>query len=168
MKKFDTRAMTTTALLVAMTVFLARFCSISAWNIRIGFSFLPVAVAAILFGMKGSCAVASLSDIIGTILFPVGPYFPGFTLTAFLTGIVYAIFLHKKQTSLRILGCVAVNQLFLSLFLNSFWISIWYSSPYLPLLATRSVQTFVVGIAQFLTLGVVSKILSVHKKQVIG
>ena len=168
MKKFDTRTMTTIALLIAMTVFLARFCSISAWNIRIGFSFLPVAVAAILFGMKEACAVAALSDIIGTILFPVGPYFPGFTLTAFLTGIIYAVFLHKKQTPLRILGCVAINQLFLSLFLNSFWISIWYSSPYLPLLATRSVQTFVVGIAQFLMLGVVSKVLSVHRKQVTG
>ena len=46
MKKLDTRSITALGLLVAVEIVLSRFCSINAWDLKIGFSFLPVAVAA--------------------------------------------------------------------------------------------------------------------------
>ena len=48
--KLTTREITTLGLLVALEIVLARFCSIQAWNLRIGFSFLPIAMASIRFG----------------------------------------------------------------------------------------------------------------------
>lgn len=168
MKKFDTRTLVTIGVLTAIEIVLTRFCSINAWNIRIGFGFVPVAAGAILLGPLAGGAVAALGDFLGAVLFPIGPYFPGFTLTAFLTGIVLGLFLHKKQTPGRLLGAVAVNQLFLSLLLQSMWISILYSAPYLPLLATRVVQCAVMIPTQLIVVGILSKALGRYRKKALA
>lgn len=169
MKKENIQKLTRLALLIAIEIVLSRFCSINAWNIKIGFSFLPVAVAAVLYGPLAAGAVAALGDFIGAILFPIGAYFPGFTLTAFLTGIVLGLFLHRKQSVLRILGAVAVNQLILSLLVNTLWISILYTSPYLALMTSRLLQCAVLGPVQFLTIGVMTRTLGyyVRKRSVV-
>ena len=85
MRTIRTKELITLGLLTAVEVVLSRFCSISAWNIKIGFSFVPIAIGGILFGPLGGGLVGALGDFIGAVLFPIGPYFPGFTLTAFLT-----------------------------------------------------------------------------------
>ena len=50
MSKFNTRTLTTLALLTTMEIVLSRFLSISAWNMKIGLSFVPIVAAAILCG----------------------------------------------------------------------------------------------------------------------
>ena len=146
--KFTTRTITTLALLTAIEIVLSRFLSISAWNIKIGFSFVPVVVAALLFGPIGAGIVGALGDFVGAILFPIGAYFPGFTLTAFLTGCVFGLFLQKEQNWPRYIAAVGINQFVLSLFLNTLWISILYGSPYGPLLATRVIQSIILTTVQ--------------------
>ena len=98
---------------------------------------MPVAVAGILLGPLCAGVVGALADVLGAVLFPIGAYFPGFTLTAFLMGLCYGLFLKGKQSFPRILGAVAVHQLVLSLLLNSLWISVLYGSPK-PLLPASS------------------------------
>lgn len=158
MQKINIRLITHLALLTALEIVLSRFLSISAWNVKIGFSFVPVVLAAILFGPVPAGIVAALGDFLGAILFPIGPYFPGFTLTAFLTGMVFGL-LHQKQTVGRTVIAVAVNQLILSLLCNSLWISILYSSPYLPLLGTRAIQCAVLGPVQFVVVTLIGQTL---------
>ena len=128
MSKFSTRTLAGIALLTALEIILSRFLSISMWNTKIGFSFLPIAVAAILFGPLAAGTVGALGDFIGAILFPIGAYFPGFTLTAFLTGLVFGFFLHREQGWLQVIAAIGINQLILSLLLNTLWISILYGS----------------------------------------
>lgn len=140
MKNQKTGLLVSLALLVAMEVILNRFLSINAWNLKIGFAFVPVAIAAIMYGPVAGGIVGALGDFTGAILFPIGPYFPGFTLTSFLMGLVYGFFIHKKQDIKRISIAVCINQLILGFILNSFWISFLYGSPYLPLLGTRIIQ----------------------------
>ena len=111
MQKFKTRDLTVMAALVAAEIVLSRFLSFSAWNMKIGFSFLPVAAAAMLLGPIPAGIVAALGDFIGAVLFPIGAYFPGFTLTAFLTGCCFGVFLFREQSLRRVLAAVAVNQL---------------------------------------------------------
>ena len=84
---------------------------------------------------------------------------PGFTLTAALTGALFGLLLHQKRTPARIAAAAAVNQLVLSLMLNTLWISILYGSPYGPLFLTRSVQTLVMLPVQLVTLGVMARVL---------
>ena len=163
--KFNTRTLTSLALLTALEIVLSRFLSINAWNIKIGFSFVPIVVAALLFGPLEAGIVAALGDFLGAILFPIGAYFPGFTLTAFLTGCVFGFFLHKKQDWPQILVAVGINQFVLSLFLNTLWISILYGSPYGPLLATRIVQCLILTAVQVLGIRIIRDTLIRRRKK---
>ena len=165
-KTFNTRTLVTMGLLLAIEIVLSRFVSINAWNIKIGFNFVPVAIAAMLYGPLGGGIVAAMGDFLGAILFPIGPYFPGFTLTAFLTGSVLGLLLKKKTTPLRIGAAVAVNQLVLGLFLNTYWISVLYTSPFWPLLVTRIVQCVLLLVVQFVVIGFIARTLKRRWKQV--
>lgn len=159
MKKWSTKMLVTLAMMVALEVVLSRFLSINAWNIKIGFSFIPAVVVGILYGALPAGAMAVVADLIGALMFPSGDFFPGYTLTAFLVACVFGIFLHKKQTTGRIICAVVINQFVMSLFLQSLWISIQYSSPYLPLVATRIMQCLVMAPTQFLTIQVIVRML---------
>lgn len=156
------------SLLTSMEMILLRFCSISTWNLKIGFGFVPVVMAAMLYGPLAGGVVAALGDLLGAMLFPIGPYFPGFTLTAFLTGMVFGGFLHKKQNTGRILGAVAVSQLLLSLLLNTLWISVLYGAPYWPLFLTRVAQCAVLTSVQFVVIGLMTRGLGRWAKRVIA
>jgi len=156
MPKIKTRDLTLIALLAAIEIVLSRFLSIQAWNTKIGFSFVPIVVAAILLGPIPAAVVATIADIVGALLFPSGAFFPGFTLTACLSGLNYGLFLHKKQDMLHVLGAVSVHQLLLSLLLNTLWISILYGSPYKALLVTRSVQTVIIFAVQMVCIPLIA------------
>jgi ECF transporter S component (folate family) len=159
MPKISTKHLTAMALLIALEIILSRFLSLSAWNTKIGFSFVPVVIAAILLGPIYAGIVGALADFVGALLFPIGAYFPGFTLTAFLTGMVYGLFLYKRQSLPRILGAVAVNQFILSLLLNTLWISVLYGSPFGPLLVTRLVQSAILTVVQIVVIELIVKAL---------
>lgn len=166
-RKFDTKMLVTAALLIAMQVILSRFLSINAWNLKIGFAFTAIFVAAYFYGPWFSAVVAVVADVIGASLFPSGAFFPGFTLTALLTGIVFGIFLYKKQTPLRIISAVAIDQLVLGLLLNSYWLSVLYGSPYVPLLATRAIQCLVMMPVMYITISALSKMLAGSKRRLV-
>ena len=165
-QKFTTRTLTTLAMLIAIEVILSRFLSINAWNIKIGFGFVPVVIAAILYGPLAGGLVGALSDFIGAVLFPIGTYFPGFTLTSFLMGLVFGLFLYKKQGWLPGLAAVGINQFILGLFLNTFWISVLYGSPYVPLLATRVFQSILLSVVQLICIQLIVPILNRYGKKV--
>ena len=162
--KFTTKKLTILGLLIALEVVFARFLSISAWNIRIGFSFLPIVLAGMLYGPIEGGIVGAISDLIGALLFPSGPFFPGFTLSACLTGIVFGLFLKKDQSIWRIILAVVVNQIFMSLLLNSFWISTLYGSPFVPVLTARLVQSAIVAPVQVIVILILKRILPSLKK----
>ena len=85
------------AMLVAIQVILSRWLSINLWNLKIGFAFVPIAIAGMLLGPMGAGLTGVVADLIGATLFPSGAFFPGFTLTAFITAFGYGFFLQKKQ-----------------------------------------------------------------------
>ena len=162
MKRYNVRMLTVLGLLIALEIILSRFCSISAWNIKIGFNFIPVVIAALLYGPLTAGIAAGLADFLGAVLFPIGMYCPGFTVTAFLTGAVYGIFLYKQRNSFRIFCAVLFSQLVFSLCLNTLWISILYDSPYLPLLATRAVQCIAAGLIRFVVISILIRGVGVY------
>lgn len=160
--RFSGHSIVLMGLLIGIEIILSRFFSFSAWNMKIGFAFLPVVIAAIALGPVNAGVVAGLADFIGALLFPIGTYFPGFTLTAFLTGAVYGAFLYRRQTLVRVLLAVGFNQLVLSLLLNSLWVSVLYSSPYLPLIVTRTAQVAVMIPVQIVVIEIIPKRLGAY------
>lgn len=145
------------ALFTALFIVLERFLSINVWNMRIGFAFIALAMAGMLYGPLAAGLVGAAGDILGMLLFPTGPYFPGFTLNAFLTGAVFGLFLYKGMTIKRMIGAVAVNQLILSLFVQTLWISMTYGAPYIGLLPVRLTQCLVMIPVQLMSLYLIGR-----------
>lgn len=141
-----------TALLIALQVVLSRWLSIQTPVLKIGFSFIPVVIAARLYGPVGSALVYGLGDIIGSLLFPVGAYFPGFTVSAVLSGLVYGVFLKGKSNLVRSILSVGIVQLCFSFLLNSFWLKIITGNPYSSLLLTRWPQSLGMAAVQILVI----------------
>ena len=151
--------MVTLALLVALHIILSRFLSINAWNIKIGFAFAAVFVGAYLYGPVAGAAVGGLGDFLGAILFPIGAYFPGFTLNCALTGLVMGLLLHKKQTPWRVVLTAAINEIGISMWITPIWISILYGSPYWPLIVSRLPQIGILFVVEIVVIFLLIKIM---------
>ena len=158
MSKFNTKKLITLSVLVAMDVVLTRFLSINAWNTRIGFGFVPMVIAAMMYGPLSAGIVAALADFIGAILFPTGPYFPGFTFSVFLMGIVFGLFLYKDRSFWRVVVSVLITQFVISLFLTTYWISFLYGANYKALMATRVVQSAIISAAQIIVIPLMAQL----------
>ena len=96
MKNNSVKKLVEISLLIALEVILTRFCSINTATLRIGFGFLPIAIIAMMYGPLSAGVAYALGDLLGMMIFPNGSYFPGFTLTAFLTGVIYGLVLYRK------------------------------------------------------------------------
>lgn len=144
---------------IAMELILARFLSLHTMNLKIGLSFLPVAAAAFWGGPVAGGIVGALGDLIGATLFPVGPYFPGFTLSAFLDGAVYGLCFRRSIDKKHIFCAVAIVQLGISLCLNTFWLTVLFRTPWQAMLALRLFQCGVEFVLKCVILSLVLPIL---------
>jgi len=137
-----TRNMVYMGLFVALEIVFTRFLSYQGANVRIGLGFLPVALAAITFGPIYGGLTGALADVIRMALFPMGTaYFPGLTISAFLSGAIYGILLHNKPKSyLRITITVLIITLFIDLGLNTFWLTILLKKTFFVLVIDRIIS----------------------------
>ena len=140
------------AMLAAIQIVLSRWLSINLWNLKIGFAFVPIAMAGMLLGPMGAGLTGMVADIIGATLFPSGAFFPGFTLTAFITAFGYGFFLQKKQSMTNILAAVLFSEIVGTICLNTLWISILYGTPFLPTMIPRLGQAVGMGIVEILVI----------------
>lgn len=132
-------------LFIAMEIVLTRFLSIQTPILRIGFSFLPLALSSMMFGPIFGGIAAAVADVIGMMVFPTGgAYFPGFTLSAFLTGVIYGVFLYKKpKTFFQISLAVIVVSLLVNLCLDTTWLLILTGKGLIALLPARITKILV-------------------------
>ena len=151
----------TCALLIAMEVVLGRFLSIRTPAATIGFGFVPLAISGIMFGPVYGFAVGAIADLLGATLFPIGAYYPGFTLTTALSGLVYGLLMYEKPETpertrcnfiVRVVIAAAIVCLGFNLCLNTFWLTQLYDKGYMAFLAPRVVQEIVVFFVQSVTI----------------
>ena len=88
------KKLVSSALLLAVLIVLNRIISINSSFFVINIGFIPEIVTAIILGPAGAMLVFGLADYIGAHLWPFGEYFPGFTLTAVLNGLIYGTLLN--------------------------------------------------------------------------
>ena len=147
------------AMMIALNVVLSRFVSINAWNIKIGFTFVTVYAIAHQYGYIAAAVTAALGDFIGAILFPIGPYYPPFTISAAVTGIVYGLLLYQNEDTKRIIAAVAINQFIIGLLINSYWIHLLYKADFAALLSTRILQSCIMTAVEIITIKLINKYL---------
>ncbi len=143
-KVFSTEVMVVTAFMIALSVVLSKVVSINISFLRIGFGFLPIAILAILYGPYVAAVGYALADLIGAWLLPTGTFFPGFTLSAILTGLIFGFVLYGKEVTFpRALLASALVCLGVNLLLNTFWLTFIIGKGFTALLASRAVKEIV-------------------------
>lgn len=129
-----TKKLAVTGLFVAMNLVLNQVTIPIGTTMEIGFSFLPIALIGYLFGPLTAGLSGVIADILGFMLRPAGFFFPGFTLNAFISGILYGLFLHRKTITLwRVALLRLVNTIIISLILTPTWLYIMYETPLVTL-----------------------------------
>lgn len=125
-----TRGIAVCAMFIAISCVLSFFKFGITSNVNVTLFFLPISIAAYLLGPIPAMAVGGASDLLGCIIRPTGPYFPGFTINAMITGLIYGVFFYSKRPRLwevivaRLIVMVAVD-----LILTPLWLHILYSTP---------------------------------------
>lgn len=141
------------ALMIGLNIVLSRFVSIKAMNFKISFTFLTIVLSAYFYGYYGAIMVALFGDLLGALLFPIGPYNPLLTLTSIMCAVVYAYFFYKKDLSNKniILACL-INRFIISLFINTTIISLMYNLSFTTTFITRIYSSTVMFVVEVLAL----------------
>lgn len=145
-------------MLIAFDVIFTRVLALNTPLAKLGFGFAAVAVCAMLYGPWWAAGTSALGDLIGSLLFPTGAYFPGFTVTAAMTGAIFGLLLYRHRPSVRDCFFAALaNEAIVTLLLNTAMISIVFGPKFMPLLLTRLAQFGVMLAVQTLVLAAIAR-----------
>ncbi len=136
--------------LIALQVVLGNLVQVALLTKQMNFGFLPVAAAGYLLGPLGGLVVGALGDVLGTLLFGTGAYFPGFTVSAAMVGFLYGWMLHPdtqkwlvravpKRNYELLLRALLASLLAAAVYilLNSYWLTFIVGKGYWALLIGR-------------------------------
>ncbi|NLK44777.1 MAG: folate family ECF transporter S component [Tissierellia bacterium] len=150
--RISTRTLTQAGFLTAISIVLTRFISVMVPlagglpALRLGFGELPIIMSGLLFGPVVGGITGLIADLIGAWAFPQGPFFPGFTLSSMLWGIlpgIYGLYLKRKAdkgnpfTFKRIFFIIVACTIPISLIMNTYWLSLMMGKGFLALLPGR-------------------------------
>ncbi|WP_051208755.1 folate family ECF transporter S component [Butyrivibrio sp. WCD3002] len=139
------RNVTFCGMLAAIAIILGYVATFNIGNyIRIGFSGLPNQVVDYLFGPAVGAIFGAALDVIKWFLKPTGDFFPGFTISAALGGIIYGYAFYKKNiTIVRVLVAQLIVKVFVNICLNSIWLKLLYGQALLAMLPGRIISNSV-------------------------
>jgi|GEM_PF-2903126 hypothetical protein len=96
---------------------------------RISVTFLIRAITGYCIGWLGG-VVSAITDVLGGFILYGGSMNPGITLTRFLQGITVGLILYRKHKTWRIVTASVIDNIVLSLGLNTYFIFYYYGTPY--------------------------------------
>ncbi len=150
------RCLVITAMFIAMNIALDLYkLRIDLPGMRIGVGFLTNASIGMLFGPVVCMLMGFCTDTLGFLLNPGSggaPYFPGYTLTAMVAGIIWGVFLYRPDDrfagkkwswsfSMRVLAARVLITLVCNVFMNTLWTSILFGKGiWVTLIARLPVQ----------------------------
>lgn len=147
MKKLsNVKVLTVCAMTLAMAVILG-FLKIPVTPlIEIRFGSIPLAISASSFGPAIGAVLGAASDILGFIAKPTGTFFPGFTISAACSGLLFGLILYSqkgKVTPVRIIIAEIVHTVVIGIFFNSFNLSLLMHKGFGVVVAQRLVKEIV-------------------------
>lgn len=149
-KIFSTKSLIIMSLMVAINIILTRFLSFMVLgnSIRISLGYIPIILSGILIGPIGGALTGIASDLLGMILRAQGAYFPGFTLSFALVGLIPGLIFYKnssKHIFKKLLLAILIVEIFVSLILNTFWLKIIIGKAFLALLPSRAITRLIIA-----------------------
>ena len=158
-----TRVICTSAILAAMFVVLYSIKLQLAPELRITFTFIPLAIAGWLLGPVPAMLVGLVGDLVGCFLFPTGPYFPGFTLTQILAGIIFGLSLYRKNAQkifLPVFFSKTIINALLNVGLNAIWLSMLYGKAWMVYATSHLIKNALALPIEVVLLFLIIKVLS--------
>ena len=140
----DPRTLATAAVLSAVHLVLNQFTIPVSQLLEVGFDFLAVAAIGYLCGPWVAGLSGIVTDLRGYILRPNGPYFPGWTLSAILVGVLYGLWLYRRPIKLwRVVLCKLNMVLLFNFLLTPLWLHITYGQSFVVLSSLRLVKNVI-------------------------
>lgn len=140
----EVKSLAMAAMLLAIAVVLGFYRLQLTESIRVGFDFIANELAGMMFGPVVGGVLGGLADVVKYIVKPMGPFFPGFTISGALGGLIYGIVLYKKPLSLkRVLIANGINAVFVNMLLNTYWLTLLYGNAYMALLPARIIKQLI-------------------------
>ncbi len=140
-------------MLIAFDVIFTRVLALNMPLTKIGLGFAAVMVCGMLYGPGWTAVCAGLGDLVGSLLFPTGAYFPASPSRPPSAARSSALRFYNRR--LKLSGCILtafVNGLVVSLILNTTMISLVFGPPLGPLFLTRLGQFGIMLYVQTLVL----------------
>lgn len=123
-------------------------------SLKIYFSFLVVSLGCMCYGPLVGMMAGAVIDSVGFLVSGYGePYFPGFMLTAILSGLLYGVMLYRRKPTLpRIILTRLIINYGSNVLLGSVWKAMLYGKGYLYYASTGLVKnTIMLPLEVFLT-----------------
>jgi len=143
---FSTRQIANLGVLAAVSIVLTRVFGFiipvaGVGALRISFGEVPLILGGILFGPWAGAVTGVAADLIGyAINSHGGAFFPGFAISAALTGLIPGWILHKHRENLQwwqVGATVLITDLITGVFLNTLWLTILYGQGFFVILPAR-------------------------------
>ena len=132
------------SLLMTINILLDLFTLQILPTLHVSFEFLASAATGMFFGPVVGAICGGLGDVIKYILNPKVVFFPGFTISAIVGGIIYGLILYKKEvTVLRCILTEVLITIIVSVCLNTYWLSILYEKAFLFLFWQRIAKSVI-------------------------
>ncbi len=143
--KSKTRKVAFAGMFIALNIILTRYFSYMVYigglqAIRLSFGEIPLMLSGMILGPLYGGFTGALADLIGYPLNPQGAYFPGFTLTAAISGFLPGLmgkWIRKPWSWKSISLVVSITTIITSLILNTLWLEILMGKAYAVLLPPR-------------------------------
>lgn len=152
------RAITITAMFIALNLVLDRVSIQLTPELRIGVGFLTSAMIAMMFGPVMGISAGFVTEILSYVLYPRGAYFPGFTLTAMVGGLIYGLVLYQKEIRMfRAFAAKGLVNLLCNIGLNTLWLSMLQGQAVFVLLPARLLKNVILWPLESLLLFLVAR-----------
>lgn len=135
----------TAAFFVALDIIVVRLLSFEMafpfGPVRFDFQIVVSALCGYALGPMWAMLSLAAADLLGVLLNSGSlGIFLGFTLSAAVRGLLFGVFLHKKQINItRLIIAVCAVYITTDMLLSTLWLSIMLSAPYIPMMIARLV-----------------------------
>lgn len=135
------RMLTFAALCCALSIALGSVYVLVGENLRIYITFFVKAVGCSVYGPVVGMVAAAVADPLGYVLFPSGPYFPGYMLTEILGALIFGCMFYRRSiTVIRVYGAKFLVNYLVNVLLGCLWSKILYGQGYLYYLVKSLVK----------------------------
>ena len=88
--------------------------------------------------------MGAAADLIKYLVHPTGAFFPGFTISGAISGMIYGIILYKKPLQIkRILLANGLVMILVNILLNTYWLTLLYGQGFMAILPVRVLKEII-------------------------